>query len=281
MSIFLASPVVEVAIVAAGGHRTVGDVEHRLNFAAGSQAVINGLVDADAPRQAVGADALDHDLAANLHHVVLHMVPLQHLGHDIAAVALGNGRAVEHHARVGFPDLPTLQRHFTVADNLQQAVHLPVGRLDSVLEAKAPGIDQRRHRNVECTLGNVGDDHRLTEHLDKHTVERHRPVLVDGRDDRPLVERRERLVHALQAGTYVVHQVGVALVGDLIERSEHHPFVPLVRDIGLLADDEYRANDEQRQERQLPDEFSLTLGIHQMSMITLNVPSMRSLSQMP
>jgi hypothetical protein len=53
----------------------------------------------------------------------------------------------------------TFELHFLVADELADAVYLLGGGHLAVLEAEAPGIDQRGYRHVEGTAGLLGDMH--------------------------------------------------------------------------------------------------------------------------
>ena len=39
--------------------------------------------------------------------------------------------------------------HLLVAHQLAQAIHLMAGRLNAVLKAESPGIDQRSHRDIK------------------------------------------------------------------------------------------------------------------------------------
>ena len=83
--------IIIVAVVAAGGHRAVGDVEYRLQFVGHSQRVVGGLRYADAPWGAVGIDASGDHFAAYFYHEILDVVLLQQTHDDVCAVAFGNG----------------------------------------------------------------------------------------------------------------------------------------------------------------------------------------------
>ena len=58
-----------------------------------------------------------------------------------------------------------------------------------MLEAKAPGIDQRSHGDIESALCITRHLHRLREHLDEIGIELHLTVLVDGGNHRLLIKR--------------------------------------------------------------------------------------------
>ena len=66
------------------------------------------------------------------------------------------------------------------------------------LKAEAPRVDERCHSDVEGTVGLTRDGLGLAEHLSKHLAELHRPVVVDLRDHRLLIERRECCVNLCQ-----------------------------------------------------------------------------------
>ena len=143
-----------------------------------------------------------------------------------------------------------------------------------MLEAETPGIDQRRHGDVESTLRLTRHFHRLREHLDEIGIERHLTVLVDSRDHRLLVERRERTVNLHQLFTDSDTKIGVALVDDLISCAKHKVGDLTVRHRALMTDNQHRADNQQHKKWQLPDQFLFLFLIHddQISMITLKVP---------
>ena len=71
---------------------------------------------------------------------------------------------------------------------------------------------------------------------------------VHAGDGRLLVEHRELCVDLHQCGFYLRLQVLLTLVGYAINRSKNKAFIMLIRHGLLLADDEYGADDEQREQ---------------------------------
>ena len=70
MGIFALALVVEITVVATGGHRLVCEVEDGLQFITLLQWVVGGFGDANFPRHALLADAMSNHLATNLYHIV-------------------------------------------------------------------------------------------------------------------------------------------------------------------------------------------------------------------
>ena len=69
---------------------------------------------------------------------------------------------------------------------------------------------------------------------------------------------RERLGHLLQLSLNLFLQIGVAMISDVVDGSEDETLVVLIVDVFLsLLQDDDRADDEDQQEGNLPDEFFL------------------------
>ena len=89
VGIFLAVLVIEVAVIAAGGHGLVGDIEHGLYLVVRVERIVNGLGHSNFPWQPFGVDALCDDLAANFYHEIADALVAQQLCHTVASVTLG------------------------------------------------------------------------------------------------------------------------------------------------------------------------------------------------
>ena len=100
VGIFLSALVIEIAIVTACGHGFVRDIQNGLQLIIHADGIIGGLGHPNAPGHPFVADALGHYLAPNLYHEVLDAVVLEQFSHHVAAITLGDGRAVEHDSRV-------------------------------------------------------------------------------------------------------------------------------------------------------------------------------------
>ena len=77
MGVFLASTVVEVAVVAAGCHRDIAYADYILDSLIGVERIIRWLVDSDAPRLQFLAVAVNHDFSTYLYHEVLNALFLE------------------------------------------------------------------------------------------------------------------------------------------------------------------------------------------------------------
>ena len=63
------------------------------------------------------------------------------------------------------------------------------GRHLTILKAKAPGINQRRHCDIESTFRLTGNLHRLLKDIKEHLIRFNGLIIVNSRDDRLLIER--------------------------------------------------------------------------------------------
>ena len=121
-----------------------------------------------------------------------------------------------------------------------------------MFESKAPGIDQRCDGDVEGAIGLGRNLHShlidFEEHLSGFRLGDIMLAFIDVRDDAVLVEHGECLVHFLHLGNQLLLEVFVVLVGDVIYGAEDGARTLLIGHILLLADDEYGADNEQRQE---------------------------------
>ena len=252
MGVLLAVLVVEVAVVAACSHSHILDVEHRLQLFVDCKRVVSGLRYANLPRQTLLRYAVGYNLAANLNHIVLDAVALEQVCHNVATVTFGNGRAVEHNARVGLGYAVVAQRHLLISyDRAQRVDSRLCGRVAS-LESEAPCVDKRSHRYVEGTVGVVGNVLGQVEHRVEHLVGLNVLSTVDARYYRLVVEHRQGAVYLGKFGKDVVVQGCVVLVGYVVERAEHLTFVVLVRRAALLTHNKHGSYDEEHEEGQLP-----------------------------
>ena len=71
MGITLVALIVEITVVATGGHRHIRDIQGGLQLMPHTQRVLRGLGHPDAPGHPLGVDTLSNHLTANLHHEVL------------------------------------------------------------------------------------------------------------------------------------------------------------------------------------------------------------------
>ena len=115
--------------------------------------IVRRLGYANLPRHTLLADATGHHLSANLYHEVVNALATQKVGNNIAAITFGNGATVEHGAWVGLLYAAVFHAHLVKAHERAQAVYGVLGGHGSVLEAEAPGVDERRNRYVEGTVG--------------------------------------------------------------------------------------------------------------------------------
>ena len=86
--------IVEVTVVATGGHRDVRQADDGLQLVVDRQRVVLWLRHTDAPWLALGVMSADHHLATYLNHEVAYAFLLQQAGHHIRAIALGDGAEV-------------------------------------------------------------------------------------------------------------------------------------------------------------------------------------------
>ena len=210
MGIALTVLIIEVAIVAAGGYGAVGDTQHRLEVAI--LGVLHRFVDTDMPGLAFVVMAAQHYLATYLHHEVLDAMRPQQTGHHITAIAFGNGAEVH------------------LITYLQQAVNL-LGRRQLVMfEAKAPGIDQRSHMDIEGAIGLLVHGLRQLENLAEHGGTLHcRVAAVDAGNSGLGVKHRKLTINLLQLGLDLSLQVVGILIGDIINGAKHQVAVLLER----------------------------------------------------
>ena len=180
--------IIEVTVVAASGHRFVGDIQDRLQLMTNAEGVFCGFHHTDTPRQALGIDTSGDNLTTNLDHVVLDTAGIQHPRYGINTKAFGNSTTVEHHTGILFTDLTVGKGYLLIADDPAQTVYLMGGRHLLVPETEAPGIDQRCYGDVEGAFGIDRYLHCLHKHLDEIGIERHLTVLIDSRNHRLLVE---------------------------------------------------------------------------------------------
>ena len=151
--IFLAILIVEIAIVAAGGHGDVAHVNHILQFLVGIERVVGRLVDADAPRHLLLAVAAYYDFASNLHHEVLNTFLFQVSCHDVGAITFGDGRAVEHGVRILLAHETIFQGYLVEAYDGTKAVDGLLGGRIACLEAESPGINHWGYGDIEGSVG--------------------------------------------------------------------------------------------------------------------------------
>ena len=252
VGVFASVLVIEIAIVAAGCHCLVGDVDDGLYLLIDVQRVVGGFGDSNLPWQSLLADATGDNLAAYLHHIVVDALGTEELCHHVAAVALGYRTAVEHNPRVGLADTTIGKAHLVIAHKSLETVNLMARGHGTALETKSPGIDERSHGDVESAIGGVGYFHGKSKHVGEHLVDHRVAILIDGGDDGTLVERRQRGIHLGKLGLDVLLKAFRALIGDMIHSAEHHATVVLIGRGLLSADDDDCANDEECQKGQLP-----------------------------
>ena len=252
VGVFATVLVIEITIVAAGGHRLVGDVDDGLYLLIDIERIVGGLGDAYLPRQALLADAAGDYLAAYLYHIIVDALAPEIIGNNVAAIAFGYRTAVEHYPRVGLGDTTIGEAHLAIAYKALEAIHLMAGGHSAALEPKAPGIDERGYGDVERAIGDVGYFHGKGEHVGEHLVDRSVAVFIYCGDYRALVERREGGIHLGKLRLNFLLKVLRTLIGDVIYSAEHHALVVMIGCGALAADDYDRADDEERQKGQLP-----------------------------
>ena len=257
MGVFLASTIVEVAVVAACCHSHILDVQHRLQFFVNGGRVVCGLGYANLPWQSFLADAVCHHFAANLNHVVFDAAPFQQVSHDVAAVAFGNGAEVEHGLRVLLEYAVVAQHYCLVSHCRAQRVDGVSGGRGARLESESPRVDKRSHGYVERSVGVVGYFFSQLEHAVEHIVGLGVFATVDACYYRVLVEHRQRIVHLLQFRHDVVVERSVVLIGDVVVCAEHLSFVVLIGCVALLQYDVDCCNDEKQQKHNPPSYFLL------------------------
>ena len=103
VGVFATVLVIEITIVAAGGHRLVGDVDDGLYLLIDIERIVGGLGDAYLPRQALLADAAGDYLTAYLYHIIVDALAPEIIGNNIAAIAFGinSGAYVSEIIRAG------------------------------------------------------------------------------------------------------------------------------------------------------------------------------------
>ena len=201
--------------------------------------------------------------------------------HAVRAVALGDGAEVEHHPRPLEAHILTSlrpgQADVLHADQSSEAVYLMVVGHLLVFESEAPRVDQRSHSDVEGAVALLVDLLRQLIDLQEVVTERGPLALVDEGDGRLRVEHRELLVNGLQCLLYLLLQIVIALVGDMIGRAKDASLVVLVGHGLLSSHDDHRADDKEGKEGQLPKQFFL---FHN-SKLRLNVAPIRLLPLRP
>ena len=177
---------------------------------------------------------------------------LQQMRNDIDTIAFGDGREVEHHTLFLHRDDVVLQFDILHTDKLHQTVYLLFCGHLLMLEAKAPRIDQWSHRNVEGTMGVVGNLTGQFEYVFEVIAQFWLLTSVNLCYNRLAVEHREFVVDFSQFFFYFVLKVFVILIDDAIGCSEYQTGILLIGSRMLLSDDEYRSDNEQSEEGQLP-----------------------------
>ena len=152
--------------------------------------------------------------------------------------------------------------HLLISHNSQQTVYHSLGGRGTLLETEAPGIDQRRHGDVEGAVGVGRDLLRHRKHIGEEVVDLDGLVAVYARDDGGLVKRRERVVYLLQLVEYPGLQVAVVLVHDAVGGAEYHALVVLVGHRPVLAHDDDRRHNQKEQKHTLPYQFLLACSLH-------------------
>ena len=100
VGVFLAVTIVEVAVVAGGGHGYVGERQYCLQFVVNRQRVVVRTCNPYLPFVSCGVLTAAYYLAAYLYHVVCYTFRGKHFRHLVHCEALGYGAAVEHYAWV-------------------------------------------------------------------------------------------------------------------------------------------------------------------------------------
>ena len=188
VGILLSVLIVEVAVVAAGGHCDIAYADYILDSLIGVERIIRWLVDSDAPWLQFLAVAVYHDLSTYLYHEVLNALFLEESRYHIGAISLGYGRAVEHRLRILLDDVTILQGNGVESHDGTQAVDGLSGRRVTGLETESPGIHHRRHGDIEGSVGFSGNLLGELEYLAEHLIYLHLFIAVDAGDDGGLVE---------------------------------------------------------------------------------------------
>ena len=171
--------------------------------------------------------------------------------------------------------MPIDESHLVISYKLPQRVYDMARGMHARLESEAPLVDEWCHGDVKGTVGLTRYGLSFVKHFGKHLAELHRPVVVDLRDDRLLVERRQRGVYLCQSLVDVLLQVCRRLVSDMVFRAKDKPRVVLVGSVALLCDDHHRAHDEYGEENDLQKVLFLhRLQDHSSTMMS-KVPPMR------
>ncbi len=230
---------VVVAVVAAGGHGAIGEVEDGGQLLIGTRRVVSCFVDAYTPRLALRIHTADDDFTANFNHEILNALTAQVVGDNINAEALGHGRAVKDDAGGVLLDMVVVkQTDVLIAHKLTEAVHLrTIGQL-SVLEAKAPGIDEGSDGNVEGSTGGCADLLGEGEDGAEEAVNLNVLVAIAAADDARWIEHGETAVNTKELGFDASLQIITRLVGKMVEGAENGAFCCLVRDFILFGDNQ-------------------------------------------
>ena len=165
MGVFLTALIVEITVVTTGSHRLIGNSHNALNLLTCALHIVLRLRNTYAPRFLIGVQTTGNNLATNLDHKVINALATQQFGHYIGTVTLGNSRAVEHDAIIGLTDLTFFEGNLLIANNLHQTIYLLFRGFDTILKAKAPGINQRGNGDIESTISLLRDVHRQFIHI--------------------------------------------------------------------------------------------------------------------
>ena len=142
-----------------------------------------------------------------------------------------------------------------------------------MLEAEAPGVDERRNGDVEGAVGLMMNGLGQLVDLLVHGALADLLAAIMAGNGRRVVEHGELAVDLLECGLNLGLQVVLALIGDVVDGAEDEAVVMLIGHGALLADDEDGADNEQQEEQEL-------IPFH-ISMMKLNVPPSSDESQMP
>ena len=204
MGIFPSALIVEVTIVATGSHGMVGNTQHGLHLALHVQRVFCRFGDAYMPVIPLRILTTYHDLSANLHHIIMDAVRLQQTSHHIAAIALRDSAEVH------------------LVAQLQETIHLLGCRQLLMLETKAPRIHQRCHGDIKGTIRLFADRLCQLIYLVEHLAALHgRVAAIDTCYGTLRVEHRELTIHLHQFGLYLLLQVPITLIRDIIDSTKH------------------------------------------------------------
>jgi len=230
---------VVVAVVAAGSHGAIGEVEDGGQLLVGACGVVCCFVNAYTPRLTLRIHTADDDFTANLNHEILNALTAQVVGDDINAEALGHGRAVKDDARDVLLDMVVVkQPDVLITHKLTEAVHLRTIGQRTVLEAEAPGIDEGSDGDVEGSAGGCADLLSEGEDGAEEAVNLNVLVAIDTADDTRWIEHGETAVNTKELGFDACLQIITRLVGEMVEGAEDGTFCCLVRDFILFGDNQ-------------------------------------------